>query len=140
MPERDVERPRSVIDAYNARDIEAFIRYCDRQLEFHAAWVGVAPTLYVGHAGLRRWHQELEDAWDEIALQPDEYFDLGDRVLTFATQRGRGRHSAVEDAMPVGFVARWPDGLMIYRRGYLDRADALRDLGVTEDELEPIAP
>jgi hypothetical protein len=29
---------------------------------------------------------------------------------------------------------------MIYAKGYAHRKDALRDLGVSEDELEPIEP
>jgi hypothetical protein len=37
-------------------------------------------------------------------------------------------------------VAKWRDGLAIYYKSYVNREDALRDLGVSEDELEPIAP
>ena len=37
-------------------------------------------------------------------------------------------------------VTRWRDGLMVYAKGYAHRADALRDLGVSEDELTPIDP
>jgi hypothetical protein len=29
---------------------------------------------------------------------------------------------------------------MVYLKGYAHREEALRDLGVTEDDLEPIAP
>jgi hypothetical protein len=29
---------------------------------------------------------------------------------------------------------------MVYFKGYTDRAEALRDLGVTEDELRPVDP
>jgi hypothetical protein len=29
---------------------------------------------------------------------------------------------------------------MVYIKGYADREEALRDLGVSEDDLEPIAP
>jgi hypothetical protein len=32
------------------------------------------------------------------------------------------------------------DGLAVYFKTYTDQAEARRDLGVTEDELEPIAP
>ena len=37
-------------------------------------------------------------------------------------------------------VCRWRDGLMVYGKAYVHREDALRDLGVSEDALEPIAP
>jgi hypothetical protein len=34
----------------------------------------------------------------------------------------------------------WREGLMVYFKGYAHREDALRDLGVSEEALEPIAP
>jgi hypothetical protein len=42
--------------------------------------------------------------------------------------------------MPFAQVAKWRDGLLIYWKAYVHREDALRDLGVSEDALEPIAP
>ena len=42
--------------------------------------------------------------------------------------------------MPFAQVLRWRDGLIVYAKGYTRREDALRDLGVSEDELEPVAP
>ena len=41
--------------------------------------------------------------------------------------------------MPAASVAIWRNELMTYVKVYLDRADALRELGVSEDELDPIA-
>ena len=43
-------------------------------------------------------------------------------------------------AMPVAHVFRWRNGLAIYFKAYSHREDALRDLGVSEDDLEPITP
>jgi protoporphyrinogen oxidase len=42
--------------------------------------------------------------------------------------------------MPVALVVRWRDGMAVYMKGYARRLDALRDLGVSESELHPIAP
>ena len=42
--------------------------------------------------------------------------------------------------MPAKTVARWRDDLVTYIKVYVQRGDALRELGVSEDELEPIAP
>jgi len=42
--------------------------------------------------------------------------------------------------MPVAHIARWRDGVGINYKSLADREDALSDLGVSEDELEPIAP
>jgi hypothetical protein len=37
-------------------------------------------------------------------------------------------------------AAKWRGGLCIYWKAFTSRYDALRDLGVSEDALEPIAP
>jgi hypothetical protein len=37
-------------------------------------------------------------------------------------------------------VFRWRDGLGVYWKAYVNREDALSDLGVSEDELERIEP
>jgi hypothetical protein len=42
--------------------------------------------------------------------------------------------------MPLTQVGSWSDGLCVYLKSYPDRVDALRDLGVSEDELELISP
>jgi hypothetical protein len=42
--------------------------------------------------------------------------------------------------MPVAQLVRWRDGLGVYFKSCAHREDALSDLGVSEDELEPIAP
>ena len=42
--------------------------------------------------------------------------------------------------MPGALVTRWRDGRIAYWKSYAHRKDALTDLGVTEDELEPLAP
>jgi hypothetical protein len=43
-------------------------------------------------------------------------------------------------ALPVAQVARWRGGLLVHSKVYGRREDALSDLNVSEDELEPIAP
>jgi ketosteroid isomerase-like protein len=144
MTESNVELTRHAIEAYNARDIEALIAYCDPSIEFYpavpSAFAAVGGAVYHGHDGMRSWHRDYEDAWREIRLEPDAYCDLGQDTLVFFVLRGRGRHSGVEVAMPIATVFRWRDGLVVYFKGYADREDALSDLGVSEGELEPIEP
>jgi hypothetical protein len=140
VSEQNVELHRRAIAAYNARDVEAMIALSDPSIEFHSG-MAVGSAVYYGHDGVRRWHRESEDAWgEEIRAEPEAFFDLGEQTLSFYTLHGRGRHSGAEVAMPNAQVFRWREGLLVYWKGYVHREDALRDLGVAEDELEPIAP
>ena len=141
MSEQNIELHRGLVEAFNARDIDAFIGFCDASIEFHSAFAAVGGAVYHGHDGLRRWHRDFEDAWgDEVGVEVDAYFDLGEDVLAFYVLHGRGRQSGAEVAMPNALVATWRDGLIVYFKVYAHREDALSDLGVSEEALEPIAP
>ena len=141
MSGQNVELGRRWIEAFNARDLEAMIALCDPNVEFHSAFAAVGGASYHGHAGMRRWHRDLEETWGtQIRLQPEAYFDLGDEILTFYLYHGRGQQSGAEVTMPATSVVRWRDDLMVYVKVYMQRDEALSDLGVSEAELEPIAP
>jgi SnoaL-like domain len=138
----NVELHRRAVDAINARELETLVAGSDPSIEWHPLFAGaMGAAVHHGHDGIRQWFRDLEDAWgDELHIEPEAYFDLGEQTLLIATLRGRGRQSGVNAAMPYAAVARWCDGLCVYAKLYTDPGEALRDLGVTEDELEPIAP
>jgi ketosteroid isomerase-like protein len=141
MPRQNVELLRHVVDAYNARDIEAFISHCDPGVELLAPFATLGGAAYHGHDGLRSWHRDVDEAWgQEIRVEPEAFFDLGDEVLIFYVLHARGKHSGVPVAMPLAVVSRWREGRIVYLRAYAHREDALSDVGVAEDALEPIAP
>jgi hypothetical protein len=134
-----VDFVRHFVAAFNERDVETMIALCDPRIECHSAIE--IEGVYHGHDGLLRWHRDLQDVFGrEIRIEPQAYFDLGVRTLAYYTLQGRGRGSGVEVALPTAAVARFRDGLLIYLKGYARREEALSELGVTEDELEPIAP
>jgi ketosteroid isomerase-like protein len=136
----NVELTRRLLEAFNLRDIDAGAALCDLQIELDSALSEVG-GIYRGHDGLRRYFQDLEDAWgDEARREPEAYFDLGEHTLMLYVAHLRGRHSGVELAQPAAAAAKWRDGLCVYIKNYAHKEDALSDLGVSEDTLEPIAP
>jgi ketosteroid isomerase-like protein len=141
MSRENVEVWRRWMAAFNARDIEALIALCDREVEMRSAFAAVGGAIYHGHDGLRAWHRDLDDAWsEEIYVEPEAYFDLGEKTLMFSTYYARGQHSGAEVAMPAATVARMRDGLVSFVKVYTRREDALKELRLSEAELEPIAP
>src|SRR5205823_3000200 len=103
------EDPRVVVDEYRELDDERVLGLV------HLSARGVCP----GHDGMRSWHRDFEDVWgDEIRLEPEVLFDLGEHTLALYVLHGRGRGSGVEVAMPSALVARWRDGLMVHAKAY----------------------
>jgi ketosteroid isomerase-like protein len=127
-------------EAFNARDVERFTAFCDPSIEFHSAFSTVFGGVYVGHDGVRTFFEDVAEAWDEWSAEPNAYFAIGEQTIASIQLHWRGRQSGVEVTTQIAQVVRWRDGLIVYMRTYANRDDALRDLGVPEDALEPIAP
>jgi ketosteroid isomerase-like protein len=140
VSEQNVELHRRSVEAFNSRDLEATLACLDPNIEYYPLLSAIGATVYHGHDGLRNWFEQLDDAWEELRVEPEAYFDLGDQTLLFYVMRGRGRYSGAEVAIQGAQVCRWREGLGVYGRQYAHRPDALNDLGVSEDALEPIAP
>jgi hypothetical protein len=141
LSEQNVETLRRAVEAYNARDVDAFIAFFHPSIELHSAFSAVGGADYFGHPGLRKFFRDFKETWgDEIRVEPEAYFDLGEQTLSCYVLHGRGLHSGVEVEMPSALVAGWRDDLIVYLKAYAHREDAFAELGVTEDELERIAP
>jgi hypothetical protein len=143
MSRQNLERFHRGIEAFNARDIEGIVALCHPEVEFHSTFAAVGGGVYHGHDGLRRWHQDLAEVFDqEIGLEPEEYFDLGEHTLAFHVMHGRGKASGAAVSLPIAQVVRWhEDGVLAeYIGTYANRDDALNDLGLVGEELKPISP
>jgi hypothetical protein len=141
MESANVELTRHFIAAFNARHVDGLIAYCDPSVELHSSVEVVGGGIYRDHDGIRRWHRDLKDVWrEEIRVESEAFFDLGENLLSFYALHWRVRSAAWRSPCPNASVASWRDGLLVYFKGYTDRQQAMRDLGVTEAELEPIVP
>jgi hypothetical protein len=141
MSASNVALLRNWIEAFNTHNIEALVELCEPGVELQSTFAAVEGGTYHGHLGIRAWQRDLREAWgDQIRLAPEVYFCLGEHTLGFFVLHGRGQGSGVEVAMPNATVTTWHEGRVVYFKAYARREDALRDLGVTEVELEPIEP
>jgi ketosteroid isomerase-like protein len=141
VSEHNVELHRRANEAFNTRDVDKYVALCDPQIELHSAVTVPGGAVYHGHDGVRRWHRDIEDAFgDEVRVEPKAYFAHGEHTVTFHLLHGRGRQSGADVVMPAAHVCRWRDGLLVYFKGYSHQGDALSDLGISEDALEPIPP
>jgi hypothetical protein len=138
MSRENLELHRSVVKAFNGRDVEGIVSLCDPQIELHSA---VTASVYHGHEGVREWQRDLEEAFgEEVWIEPEAYFDLGEHTVTFHLLHGRGRHSGAAVAEPFAHVHRWRNGLIVWFKAYANHEDALRDLGVSKDAAKRIDP
>ena len=135
MSEENVEVCKRVFEALGfRRDTEAGLQYIDPEAELHSAIIGGAEAnSYRGHEGFRQWMAESDAAFEELRpLGPQEYRDLGDRVVTLGHFHARGRESGLEIDSPIAWVMTLGDGKLIRAEGFLNWAEALEAAGLSE--------
>jgi ketosteroid isomerase-like protein len=135
MSREHVEVMRAFTQAFNEGDVEGVIACCDPDVEFHSTFAAVGGADYHRHEGVRRWYRGFEEEWGAFRSDVEAVYDLGEHLLTFTTVTGRGKQSDVEVELPAAIVTRLGGGRFVYFKGYAHREDALRDLGVSEDDL-----
>jgi ketosteroid isomerase-like protein len=139
--EQSAQLHRRIYEAFNARDVDALVALCDPNIEVQSVFAAVNRAIYRGHDGVREWQRDLEEAWgDQIRVDVEAYFDLGEHAIAFDALHGRGQQSGAEVVLPGAAVTRWHAERCVYFRAYDDRDEALSDLGVSEAELQPIVP
>jgi ketosteroid isomerase-like protein len=96
--------------------------------------LGFQPT-YRGHQGYREFQAHWLSAWDEVLLEPQELIDLGDRflVLIRGTVRGQASGVSVTQSMAVLYTFH-TNGRIIREQRYLDQAEALDAVGLSEQD------
>ena len=85
-----------------------------------------------GRSGVSRMIGDWLAAWTEWSEKIHEIRDLGDRVLVFATQRGRGKGSGVEVVADYMTLYDLRDGEIIAMTLFVDTDEALEAAGLSE--------
>jgi ketosteroid isomerase-like protein len=136
MSRENVELIRWLVDAFNNQDVEGFVSRCHPDLEWVPALFsaeGGSEQTYRGAEGFRRWIAEINEVMAEIQVQAKAYRDVGDdRVLLLGVLIGKGRLSGADVQAELGQVFTIRDGQLVSYRGYLDRAQALEAVGLSE--------
>ena len=134
MSEEGVEAYRRGVDAFNRRDVEAFLREVDPEIELHASlmtMLGGEATVRHGHDGLREQFRDLGEAFSEFRLEITEIRDLDERLVAIGHLRGRGRASGAEVNSPIGYVVELKNGKAIRIHDYFDPDEALEAAGLS---------
>jgi ketosteroid isomerase-like protein len=77
---------------------------------------------------------ELTDAFEYFRVEPERFFDLGDRVLAFVRLRGRARASGVPIDAPFAHVATFGGSQIVHWHAYAHRNEALAAVGLPLSE------
>jgi uncharacterized protein len=81
--------------------------------------------VYRGHEGVRRQQEAFRAAWDSFRMDPEEFFEAGDKLVVIVRVRGRGKASGAEVEARVAHVWTIRDRRAIRFEIYVDPQRAL---------------
>jgi ketosteroid isomerase-like protein len=85
-----------------------------------------------GYDNLDRANKVLLDSFDEWSVEPERFFDLGERILVFVRFRATGKGSGIPVEAPLAHLWTLRDGKIIKQEIFGDRNKALEAAGLRE--------
>ncbi len=132
MSQQNVDKARGFIEAYNRRDFDAAVESFDPEIE----WVlpeGQSSDSCHGPDEIKRFWQGLDETFDELRLEPQEYVDGGDHVATRLRHYGRGKRSGLEiEEEMYHQVATFRAGRIVRMEYFEEWSEALDAAGLSE--------
>ena len=97
MSQENVDKARHFIAAYSRRDFDAAVESFDPEIE----WVLPARQSSDSCRGpdeVKRFWEGLDETFEELRLEPQEFVDAGDHVATRLRYYGRGKSGSRQAA------------------------------------------
>jgi len=137
MSRENVELHYRVLDVFNRRDLDAYLALMDGDVEaVPRASVLEGERSYRGHDGVRRWWKNLLDVFPDYTIEfADEVRDFGDVTFAAIRLRGHGASSTAPTDQAIWIVIRWRRGKCVWWRTFDARVEALKAVGVWEEDL-----
>lgn len=131
MSQQNVELHHRALDAFNRRDLDAFLALMDANVEANSRLVAIEGG-YHGHDGIRRWWANLLDTRPDFTIEVVEMHDLGDLTLAVVRNRGHGAGSDIPIEQRLWHVAEWRDKKAVRWSSHETEADALEAVALRE--------
>ena len=136
MSQRNVELVRAAMADYNEKGPEAILALIDS--DFVAVVppsLSVEPDTYRGFEGMRRYFELWSEVMDDVRFLPKEFIDAGDRIVVPFRVVARSRETQLELEQHAVHVWTLRDGRALSVEAYPTKAEALRAVGIDEQEL-----
>jgi uncharacterized protein len=138
MSQENVEIVRRSTDAYNRRAFDDAAPDMDPGIEWDMSRVPIPEAgVYRGFAGLLTFLGLWDESWESHQIEPQEFIDAGDQVISISRQLGRGRVSGVEVEQQIAQIWTLRDRKIVRMEMYPSRAEALEAVGLSEQDAHP---
>lgn len=125
LSERNLEIIRRNNDAYNRRDIDAYLATVADSVTFQSRFSAMDRRVYRGHDDLRRYFSDLDEVWSRYEMRLQRMVTAGDQVAALFHLFAVGRESDLELEELPGVVFTLQDGKIVRIEAYPTQAEAL---------------
>ena len=132
MSQENIDRLRRGYEAFARRDLDAALEMMDPEIEAHDAPEAPDATVHHGREAVRRDWEQMLALFEDFKLDIEEVFDAGEELVVFLRLSGQGRESGAEVDARMAHMWTIREGRAIRLRQYLDRAEALEAVGLSE--------
>jgi ketosteroid isomerase-like protein len=131
MSQENVEMIRSIYEPLNRGDWEAVFHNAHPEMEITTQRGPTAGT-YRGQEAVRRQVQDLLGPFDTWTMEPEEFFDAGDRVVAYVKVRSRPSGGSVDMEIRNGHLWTLRDGTIRAVKTFAVREEALEAARLSE--------
>ena len=122
------ENVEVVVKFLRVVDVDEALTYADPGI----VWNPIEELPTQGHDAVRASLAHWKAEWDDYKVMPEEFVDMGDRVVATVRLRGRGRGSGVEIDARFYDVYTLRDGKIVRMDQFTERSEALEAVGLSE--------
>jgi ketosteroid isomerase-like protein len=130
LSQENVETARAVNDAVRRGDWDAVAEALDPDILVRTDQRWPEQRIY-GREALLAWYRGLQESGG-VDVRIEEIVDLGDRLLVHIHWHPRGAASGIEGDLRLSELVTIRDGRYIFVEYFLDRAEALKAVGLEE--------
>jgi ketosteroid isomerase-like protein len=132
MSQENVELHQRAFEAFNRRDLDAFLALADLTIELVPLNLELEGGAYRGHAGVRSFWKDYLTVFPDFGVELDEVRDLGDVTVARVRLRGHGTGSEVPFEQPIWQVAHWRRQKCVWWHSFRSEDNALEAAGLRE--------
>ena len=129
MSRENAELYRRGIQAFNERDLDAFLALAHPDVVGMSRVMAIEGGAHQGHDGVRYWWQALLDVFPDFAIEIVSVRESGEVTVASLRNRAHGEGSRALEEL-VWQVCDWRDGQVIRWQIYESEQEALRAAGL----------
>jgi len=136
MSQENVERAKQVLDAISKFDFSQVIALTDPEVEWRSFFALGEEGVYRGHDAMRRYANDVKDAWEVLRPEIDGALEVADLALLVGRLHYRGRGSGVETESRAGWMFRFRDGRVLIFRAFREPERVFAAVGLSEQDVQ----